>query len=781
MIVQLNPFLRNYGGSNIKIKKEPVKKNDKKKIETKAPEDPKLKPEEMYYTKPPTPLEISSLFSKEEEQHFEKFDVNAIPKYSIDYNEFIKHNHEKVVDLNNNNQYKEPEKSVFESYYEEFGDEDSSVSSDDVSVDKDYKVEDEEEEDEETTSTVSKQSSDTIESDDEDGDEDDDDEKKAEWKLKKAMWKEEKAKKEEEKEKEKAEKEEKEKKQKEKEEKAKKEKKEKEKKEKEEKEKKRKEKKEKAKAEKEKAEKEKKEKEEKNEKNEKEEAKEENEKKQKEEAKKEKKEKEKKQKEMEAKEAKEKKEKAEKKAKEKKEKEAKEKKEKAEKEAKEKEEKAEKEAKEKEEKAKKDKEMVERNREIAEKLKNLPKVINSLQNLEKISDERHNAFQLFTNKLMTKSEFQKIDNKMKEASENHQKVEAEQKEEIEKQYNVRDWMIKMRKIYANATEDIGGITKNLTNDFIKIIKVGGCIENNYNDYSECAMHPFLDHLYKELFQVELTLSRITCDFVNETETNSNTVSETTISVPINNEDEPSVQVHFDKYLNDEADTLFSIKDNKKLEEYFENNLLYNDEFCNIIKNYHNNKKTMFNKLKSFGKEMKLESEYDNIIELMENPKDRLGAMHFQQPRKLKTGDYIHIRFINMSDFDWDTMQARFSPNETLDYTEPIDIVQEDTGETITYCPIAVAMYHRHAHYTAMLNIKNEWWHINDTEITKGHSSRDRTRPDGAIYMRKEKYDVFKNTELKKLKGIENMGHTLCWWSTTIQMLFNVPEIWNTSV
>ena len=75
------------------------------------------------------------------------------------------------------------------------------------------------------------------------------------------------------------------------------------------------------------------------------------------------------------------------------------------------------------------------------------------------------------------------------------------------------------------------------------------------------------------------------------------------------------------------------------------------------------------------------------------------------------------------------------------------------------------------------SIKGEWWHVDDTDIEQSDCARDGIRPAGIIYMRQDKYKEFQKTELKKIKGIVNIGATLCWCNTAIQMLFSVPEIW----
>ena len=115
MIVQINPYLQNFCKNNIKFQR-----SGGAKPKPKAKPSPKPEPESdneeyqssnIFYTEGPTPLRSSSVFQDEDEKKklMVEFDVRLTPKYYLDHDEFIKNNHDKIIDLDANNMYKEPE------------------------------------------------------------------------------------------------------------------------------------------------------------------------------------------------------------------------------------------------------------------------------------------------------------------------------------------------------------------------------------------------------------------------------------------------------------------------------------------------------------------------------------------------------------------------------------------------------------------------------------------------------------------------------------------------
>jgi len=433
-------------------------------------------------------------------------------------------------------------------------------------------------------------------------------------------------------------------------------------------------------------------------------------------------------------------------------------------------------------------------------------LIAALSELSKANEEYNVAKQLFRDKMISKQELNVKKAAVDEATKHRDEAEniipdsvkkvekVESKVEKTEIKNVRGWLEQVGKLYIEADEYIDDISHIMTNNLINILEKYDCVtsdnieQNGYNDYAECIVDPILDSLYQNLFQFTKSY------YYKYTYGNvPNPPSESHINfyVSVNNNEIKQMQTHIDNIMNtpDSSNIGFFFK-NDKLEKFVNSNLLNNKDFCDIIENYGEETTKMIEELSKFGDNIMSnladddKADYEEFMKLVKNPGTNFGIRNIKMPR-LTTSDYLHINIKYPKDANYNkktgVYETRFLANKKLDYKLPIEITQADTQETIKYVPISVAMWHG-AHYTAMINVDNKWIHIDDQDIHYHDCDRKHAKPIGIIYMNQNLYQQRLETgtlrTIDDIKGITNISPKKdCWCNAGIQMLLNIPEIW----
>ena len=438
-------------------------------------------------------------------------------------------------------------------------------------------------------------------------------------------------------------------------------------------------------------------------------------------------------------------------------------------------------------------------------------LIAALNELSKANQEYNSAKQLFRDKIINEKELAKakalVDKAIKKRKEAEEMIPEETKPEPEKEKpekekesskksdeiiakNLKEWFHQIAKLYKESDEYIDDISHIMTNGLIDILEKPDCAKsdnighNGYNDYAECIVDPILDSLYQEssqlirLFDYKYSYGRVP---VPPSEKHIN------LFVSINNNEIKQMQTHIDNIMNmpDSSNIGFYFKNDSfdELERFVEKNLLNNEEFCNIIKEHGDDIPKMIEELTKFGESVESDK-YGEFMQLVKSPGDKFGIRNNKMPH-LKTSDYIHVKINYPKDTNFNkktgAYETRFLPNKKLDYKLPIDIVQADTGDIITYLPISVVMWHKGTHYTSMILVENKWIHIDDKNIEYKDCKRDNAKPIGIIYIKKDLYDQKLDAGtlrgIDDIKGITNVTPKKdCWCNSGIQMLLNVHNL-----